>query len=170
MVRKIEVVPHDPNWSKKFKREASIIKSIFSEEIITIHHIGSTAIPEINAKPIIDILVEVHDVDKIDKYNIKMIEQGYIPKGEYGILGRRFFIKGSEEFRTFHVHIFEKENPEIKRLLNFRDYIIAHPKEAQTYSRLKEKLAREHSEDVNSYIDGKDAFIKNIDKKAKDWK
>ncbi|MFX1570734.1 MAG: GrpB family protein [Promethearchaeota archaeon] len=170
MVRRIEVVPHDSNWKKKFNGEAEIIKSIFNEEIIAIHHIGSTAIPEISAKPIIDILIEVHNIYKIDGYNINMSEQGYIPKGEYGILGRRFFIKGSEEFRTFHVHIFEKENPEIKRLLNFRDYIIAHPKEAQNYSRLKEKLAREHPKDVNGYIDGKDAFIKSIDENAKDWK
>ena len=170
MFRRIEVVPHDPNWKKGFKGEARVIKSIFNEEIIAIHLIGSTAIPEISAKLIIDILVEVHNIDKIDGYNIKMIEQRYIPKGEYGILGRRFFIKGSEEFRTFHVHIFEKENPEIKRLLNFRYYMIAHPKEAQKYSRLKERLAPEDPEDVNSYMDGKDAFIKNINNKAKDWK
>ena len=170
MVRRIEVVPHNPNWKKKFNGEARVIKSIFNEEIIAVHHIGSTAIPEISAKPIIDILVEVHNIDKIDGYNTKMIEKGYIPKGEYGILGRRFFIKGSEEFRTFHVHIFEEENPEIRRLLNFRNYMIAHPKEAQKYSQLKESLAQEYPENVKSYIDGKDAFIKKIDEKAKDWK
>lgn len=170
MVRRIEVVPYDPNWKEKFKGEARVIRSIFNIEIIAIHHIGSTAIPEISAKPIIDILMEVNNIDRIEGYNATMIEQGYIPKGEYGIPGRRFFIKGIEEFRTFHVHIFEKENPEIKRLLNFRNYMVAHPKKAQKYSRLKERLAQEYPENVNGYIDGKDAFIKNIDKKAKNLK
>ncbi|MFX0074550.1 MAG: GrpB family protein [Candidatus Hermodarchaeota archaeon] len=170
MVRKIEVVPHDPNWKNKFNLEARVIKSIFNQEIIAIYHIGSTAIPQASAKPIIDILVEVHDIDRIDNYNFKMIEQGYIPKGESGIPRRRLFIKGSEEFRTFHVHIFQKGNPEIKRLLNFRNYMIAHPKEAQKYSRLKENLVREFSEDISGYIDGKDEFVKNIDKKAKNWR
>jgi len=170
MIRRIEVVPHDPKLKKMFNMEARIIKAVFSKEILSIHHIGSTAIPEISAKPIIDILVEVKNIDKIDDYNTKMSEQGYIPKGESGIPRRRFYIKGSEEFRTFHVHIFEKENSEIKRLLNFRNYMIAHPKEAQKYSRLKESLAREYPENINGYIDGKDTFIKNIDKKAKDWR
>ena len=170
MVRRIEVVPHDPNWKNKFNLEARIIRSIFNKEIIAIHHIGSTAIPQISAKPIIDILIEVHDIDIIDDYDFKMIEQGYIPKGESGIPRRRLFIKGSEEVRTFHIHIFEKGNSEIKRLLNFRNYMIAHPNEAQKYSRLKENLVREYPEDISGYIDGKDKFVKNIDKKAKDWK
>jgi GrpB-like predicted nucleotidyltransferase (UPF0157 family) len=170
MVRRIEVVPHNPNWKKKFKLEARIIKSIFYEEIITIHHIGSTAIPDISAKPIIDILVEVQDINKIDEYNTEMIERGYIPKGESGIPERRLFIKGSEEFRTFHVHVFEKENPEITRHLNFRDYMIAHSKEAQEYSQLKEYLAKKYPENIDGYIDGKEEFIKSIDKKAEDWR
>ncbi|MFX1365572.1 MAG: GrpB family protein [Promethearchaeota archaeon] len=170
MVRKIKVVPHDPKWKKKFILEARIIKSIFNQEILAIYHIGSTAIPEISAKPIIDILVEVHNIDVIDDYNAKMIEQDYIPKGEFGIPRRRYFIKGSEEFRTFHVHVFEKGNPEITRHLNFRNYMIAHPKKAQEYSQLKEKLVREYPENINGYINGKDSFIKNIDKKARDWR
>lgn len=170
MVRKIEVVPYDPNWKKKFKMEAVNIKEIFKNEILGIHHIGSTAIPEICAKPIIDILVEVHNIEKIDDYNNDMRELGYIPKGEFDIPKRRLFIKGSEEFRTFHVHIFEKGNSEIERLLKFRDYMVAHPKEAQKYSHLKKNLAREYPKNIDGYIDGKDAYIRSIDKKAKYWK
>ncbi|MFX1496320.1 MAG: GrpB family protein [Promethearchaeota archaeon] len=170
MVRIVEVSPHNRKWKKKFDLEARIIKSIFNKEILAIHHIGSTAIPEISTKPIIDILVEVCNIDVIDNYNAKMITQGYIPKGESGIPRRRLFIKGSEELRTFHIHIFEKDNSEITRLLNFRDYLKAHPKEAQKYSKLKERLAREYSENIDGYLKGKDNFIKKIDKKAKDWR
>jgi GrpB-like predicted nucleotidyltransferase (UPF0157 family) len=170
MVRKVEVVPHDPEWKKIYESESIFLKSIFKKEIITIHHIGSTVIPNISAKPIIDIIIEVKDINKVDKYNKKMIEQGYIPKGEAGITKRRFFIKGSEEFRISHVYVFQKGDFEIIRHLKFRDYMIAHPKEAQEYSQLKEHLAREYPEDIDGYIEGKDAFIKSIDKKAKTWK
>jgi len=167
MVRKIEVVPHDPKWKKMFNMEERFIKLVFNKEILAIHHIGSTAIPDISAKPIIDILVEVLNIDKIDDYNTKISEYGYLPKGESGIPRRRLFIKGSEELRTFHVHVFEKENSEIKRLLNFRDYMIAHPKKAQKYSRLKEDLAKKYPENIDGYLNGKNNFINNIDKKAK---
>ena len=170
MVRRVEVVPHDPEWKKKYEKEASIVRSIFKKEILAIHHVGSTAIPGISAKPIIDILVEVNNIEKIDEFNKDMIEQGYIPKGQSGIPNRRLFIKGSEELRISHIHVFQEEDTEIIRLLNFRDYMIAHPKEAQEYSQLKERLAREFPENIDGYIEGKDAFIKNIDKKAKIWK
>jgi len=170
MVRRVEVVPHDPEWKKKYEKEASIVRSIFKKEILAIHHVGSTAIPGISAKPIIDILVEVNNIEKIDEFNKDMIEQGYIPKGESGIPNRRLFIKGSEELRISHIHVFQEEDTEIIRLLNFRDYMIAHPKEAQEYSQLKERLAREFPENIDGYIEGKDAFIKNIDKIAKIWK
>ena len=170
MVRRVKVVPHDPRWSQKYEKEARIIQSIFKKEIITTHHFGSTAIPGISAKPIIDILVEVHDIDRIDECNKDMIEQGYIPKGEFGIPNRRLFIKGSEELRISHIHVFQKGDPEITRHLKFRDFMIAHLKDAQEYSQLKERLAREYPENMDSYIDGKDAFIKKIDKKAKAWK
>jgi GrpB-like predicted nucleotidyltransferase (UPF0157 family) len=170
MVRRIEVVPYDPNWKNKFILEAKIIKSIFSNEILSVHHIGSTAIPGISAKPIVDVLVEVNSIDKIDDYNTKMVKRGYIAKGESGIPNRRLFIKESEDFRTSHIHIFEKGNSEIKRLLNFRNFMIAHPKEAKKYSQLKESLAQEYPENINGYIDGKDKCVKKIDKKAKDFR
>ena len=93
MVRRVEVVPHDPEWTKMYEKETRTIKSIFKKEIFTTHHFGSTAIPSISAKPIIDILVEVHHIERIDEYNKDMIEQGYIPKGESGIPKRRLFIQ-----------------------------------------------------------------------------
>ena len=103
--RIVEVVPHDPNWEKIFKEEAKKIKKIFKEIFIDIHHIGSTAIPLIKAKPIIDIMVEVEDINKVDIYNKQMEELGYVALGEYGIPKRRFFQKGGNK-RTHHVHIF----------------------------------------------------------------
>ncbi len=170
MVRKIFVVPYNPLWPDFFQEETEKFASILGEEAGSIHHIGITAIPDIHAKPIIDILIEVADIKKVDSFNRAMIRQGYQPKGEFGIPGRPFFIKGGYANRTCHIHIFEAKNPEICRHLRFRDYMIAHPKDAQAYSRLKQALAQKCPEDIKSYMAGKDAFIKEIDKKAKAWR
>lgn len=170
MVKRIEVVPYNPNWLNRFRVEADKIAAVLRPEVIAIHHIGSTAVPNISAKPIIDILVEVRAIEKINDFNEKMIELGYQPKGEVGIPGRRFFIKNEDSTRTHHVHIFQTGALEVEHHLNFRDYLVAHPEEAQAYSRLKEKLAREFPEDRESYIERKDGFIKEILQNAKAWR
>jgi len=163
--RIVEVLPHDSIWKQEFKEEANKIKEIFEGIFIEIHHIGSTAIPLVKTKPIIDIMVEVKDINKVDSYNKQMEKLGYEALGEYGIPKRRFFQKGGND-RTHHVHIFENGNPQIKRHIDFRDYLISHPKIAGKYSHLKEKLAKKYRYDIDKYQEGKDGFIKKIDKLA----
>lgn len=166
-MRKVEVVEHNREWQNLFKRESEFIAKALNENVVAIHHIGSTAIPNIYAKPIIDLLVEVNNIDRVNRSNSDMKRLGYQAMGEFGIVGRRYFRKvNSSGIRTHHVHIFEANSPEIKRHLAFRDYMIAHPAEAQQYSDLKRKLAKQFPEDIESYMDGKDEFIKNIDRKA----
>lgn len=170
MLRKIEVVPHNPNWSNLFEVEAGKIAAVLGQEVIAIHHIGSTTILTISAKPIIDLLVEVRTIEKIDDFNSAMTELGYQPKGEYGIPGRRFFTKGGDTTRSHHVHTYQTRNPQVERHLNFRDYLIAHPDEAQAYSSLKEKLAKQFPTDIEGYLEGKSGFIAEIDRKARAWR
>lgn len=170
LVRKIVVIPYDRSWHELFKLEKERLAEILGEQALSIHHIGSTAIPNIKAKPIIDILVEVKKIETIDEFNDCMIQEGYQPRGENGIPGRRYFIKSKGATRTHHVHMFQTGNPEIEHHLNFRDYLIAHPEEAQAYSNLKEELARKFPEYSLNYTAGKDEFIKKIDNKAKTWK
>jgi len=167
-IRTIEVVPYDLNWIRKYLYEAEKIKKIIADELVRIHHIGSTAIPGISAKPVIDILVEVKNIENVDNYNEKVKEMGYIPKGEYGIEGRRFFLKG-EINRTHHIHVFQVGNSEIIRHLNFRDYMIYHPEEAKAYSEIKKELAIKFRHDIDGYCNGKNDFIKEIDRKAEEW-
>lgn len=167
-MRSMEVVPHNPLWKAEFTKEAVVISSIFGDEIVKIHHIGSTAIVGIYAKPIIDILIEVRGINIIDNYNSQMQEIGYTSRGEWGISGRRYFIKGITQ-RTHHVHIYESGNPEIERHLKFRDYMNAHPDEASQYEKLKKELSEKYKHNPTEYTDGKDAFIKEIDRKAKEW-
>ncbi|RSK27165.1 GrpB family protein [Bacillus sp. HMF5848] len=168
-MRKVEVVPYKEEWKTLFEMESKNIKGIFKEHIVNVYHIGSTAIPNINAKPVIDIMAEVYDICVVDNFNVEMEKLGYKAHGEHGIRKRRFYSKGGDA-RTHHVHIFEKESVEINRHLTFRDYMIAHPEDAIKYSELKQELAHKFSTNIDKYIEGKDSFIKAIDIKAKQWK
>ena len=169
--RKVEVVPHDPTWRLTFIEDSKQIALAMGENVVTIHHIGSTAIPSIYAKPIIDFLIEVKDIAQVDEYNAGMAVLGYQAMGEFGISDRRFFLKNSASGkRTHHLHTFEAESPEIKRHLAFRDYTIAHSEVAQKYSELKRELAKKYPEDIQAYMNGKNGFIKEVEKKALEWR
>ncbi len=170
MARKVEVVPYDRRWAEQFKGEAGRITAVLCQEAQAIHHIGSTSIPGIVSKPIIDILVEVKAIEKVDEFNGDMIGLGYQPRGEYGIPGRRYFIRDVGATGTHHVHMFTAGDPQVERHLNFRDYMLAHPEEARAYSLVKEDLARRFPEDMDSYVEGKDGFIKEMDRRAYTWR
>jgi GrpB-like predicted nucleotidyltransferase (UPF0157 family) len=169
-MRKVEVVPHDPNWGHEFAIESARVVTALGANVVAIHHIGSTAIATIHAKPIIDMLVEVSSIDRVDDRNSQMQALGYECMGEFGIPGRRFFRKDVAGIRTHHIHNFAAESAQIKRHLAFRDYLNAHPEAAQTYSELKQQLARQYPTDIEGYMDGKAAFIHSIDFKAAEWR
>ena len=100
-----------------------------------------------------------------------MVSLGYEVMGEYGTSGRRYFRKNNQEgIRTHHIHAFEASSAELERHLAFRDYMIAHTGEAERYSELKRKLAEEHSQSLDAYMDGKDGFIKEMDRRAAEWR
>ncbi|MCY7483142.1 GrpB family protein [Paenibacillus alvei] len=165
----VTVTKYNDDWNRMFEDEAQKIKTIFGDELTDIHHIGSTSVFGLQAKPIIDLMPVVKDIGKIDAFNEQMTELGYECMGEYGIKGRRYFRKGGEH-RTHHVHVFQADNKEdIQRHLAVRDYLRAHPQEAEQYGNLKEKLASQHPNDIEAYMDGKDSFVKNLEKKALDW-
>jgi len=168
---KVEVVPHAPSWRGAFETESKQIALALTENVVAIHHIGSTAIPEIHAKPIIDMLVAVKDIMKVDIQSSAIEALGYEAMGEFGISGRRFFRKGDEAgIRTHHIHTFEVNSAQIERHLAFRDYMISHPEDAQQYSELKQELANKYSDNIQGYMDGKAGFIKDIDLKAAKWR
>jgi GrpB-like predicted nucleotidyltransferase (UPF0157 family) len=168
---RVRVVAHDPAWRSEFEVETNRIVGALGDIIIRSHHIGSTTIPGIFAKPIIDILLEVCDILDFDYRSSAMEELGYEAMGEFGIPGRRFFRKyNASGNRTHHVHLYEAGSTEVERHLAFRDYLIAHPLAAQVYSELKQNLAQEHPQDIEAYMDGKDPFIKEHEAKAMAWR
>ena len=167
-MRKVEVCSYSQNWSELFEEESEKLNLILGNEMIEIHHIGSTAVAGLYAKPIIDILPVVKDINIVEKYYEEMIRIGYEPKGENGIPGRRYFQKGGDN-RTHHIHIYQIGSSEIKRHLAFRDYLRNHPDVKQSYGELKIKLAQQFPYDITSYINGKQNLVKVIEKRAMDW-
>jgi GrpB-like predicted nucleotidyltransferase (UPF0157 family) len=170
MSRIIEMVPYNPDWPFLYRQEARQIVPALVGEIVLIHHIGSTAIPGIKAKPIIDCLIEVRQIERVDNYNTALIALGYNPRGENGIPGRRYFNKKTGSTHTHHLHIFQVGHPEINRHLDFRDYLRAYPADAQAYSQLKEELAQKHRHDSIAYTEGKNDFVQEIDHRAAMWR
>jgi GrpB-like predicted nucleotidyltransferase (UPF0157 family) len=169
LMRNVRVASYDPAWREAFEREAALLTGIFGTEIVALYHIGSTSVPALPAKPIIDIMPVMHEIARVDLYNDAMLAAGYEPHGEFGIPGRRYFSKGGDEDRTHHVHAFQIGNPGVARHLAFRDYLRAHADAAQEYADLKIALAHQFPHDIEGYMHGKNAFIKDLEQRALAW-
>ena len=169
MARKIEVVDYRPEWDTMFKVESKKIKKILGKNCVGVYHIGSTSVKGLPAKPIIDIMPVVKDISLVDAHNGEFEALGYECRGEFGILGRRFFAKGGDN-RTHHIHIFEQSNQtDIQRHIAVRDYLNAHSDTAAEYAALKKKLAAEFPFDNDGYCDGKEEYMKSLEEKALHW-
>lgn len=167
--RLIEMVPHNPDWARQFTMEAALLRLVFGDQLLAIHHIGSTAIPGIYAKPIIDMLPLVKDIAVVDTFNPVMEALGYTPLGEFGLEGRRYFRKGDNR-RSHQAHVYQFDAPDAPRHIIFRDYMLTHPDKAQQYSDLKRSVAQQHPHDIYAYMDGKDAFVKAMEAEALAWR
>jgi len=164
---RITVVDYNPAWPRHYTAEAVSLRKILNGAINKIHHIGSTAVPGLSAKPVIDIMITALNLELLDQKNAVMEEFGYEVMGEYGIAGRRFYRKGGDH-RTHHIHAFLKGDSNVRRHLAFRDYLIAFPDVALEYENLKTRLALS-SHDMTEYSDGKNPFIKYYEDKALNW-
>lgn len=166
----IVLAPHNEAWAAAFDRESTAIIAALSNLRIALHHIGSTAIPGIVAKPVIDILGIVDSVAELDARSGSLVALGYEALGEFGIAGRRYFRKNTlDGTRTHQLHAFAAGSPEIDRHLDFRDYLCAFPREAQAYAALKQRLAASCEADMRAYSDGKTEFIRDVERRAALW-
>ncbi|KOP81192.1 hypothetical protein AMS60_00925 [Bacillus sp. FJAT-21945] len=165
----IRVVDYNQNWNNEYKKEELSIKTFLQEELVNSFHIGSTSVPGLKAKPIIDILLVVKGISELDTYSEQFENLGYEVMGEFGIVGRRYFRKGGDN-RTHQIHAFQYDNiQEIERHLSFRDYLRQNPEISKEYGELKSKLAEKYPTDIDGYGDGKNDFVKKIEKKALEW-
>jgi GrpB-like predicted nucleotidyltransferase (UPF0157 family) len=164
-IRCVELSKYNPEWQQLFTIASEEFKSILKENCVQIHHIGSTAIPNIYAKEIVDVLPIVKDISIVDSLNHEFEALGYVCMGEYGISGRRYYWK-SKIKRTHNIHLFEQGSPEIRRHLLFKEFMIAHDDYAQAYSIIKRNLAEVFFHDIENYVNGKSSFIQMIDYKT----
>lgn len=167
---KVAVVEYDVGWAAAFAGAAEELAATMRTNLLALHHIGSTSIPNMWAKPVIDMLAVVRQLAVLDDLSSAIEQLGYEAMGEFGIPGRRYFRRGDAAGRRTHqLHAFAEGSPHIARHLAFRDYLRAHADVAAEYAALKRRLAEQHPEDIAAYMDGKDAFIKEIEGRALAW-
>jgi GrpB-like predicted nucleotidyltransferase (UPF0157 family) len=170
----VHIVEYDPEWPKMFRAEKEHLRELFSEKIIgRIEHMGSTAIPGMPAKPIIDMLVEVFSFEDAKREIVPILEgkgYDYFWRPSFGNDRAPFyvwFIKWNQDrCRTHHIHMVEPDFMHWQRL-DFRDYLIKKPAVAEEYAELKRELAEKYKDDRISYTQAKTDFILRINEEAK---
>ena len=156
----VRLIPYTDEWTRLFEEEKSLLQTAVGKFVLDIQHVGSTSIPGMLAKPIIDIAIAVRNFENAH-ICIKPIEQiGYEYRGENGIPRRHFFVKGKP--RTLHIHMNELGSRDWNNQIIFRDYLTRHPNIAKKYAELKTELAKRYPTDRQSYLDGKSPFIERI--------
>jgi GrpB-like predicted nucleotidyltransferase (UPF0157 family) len=161
---RVELVDHDPRWAALFEQERARLAAVFDGRAVGIEHVGSTSVPGLSAKPIVDILVGLREVSVTDAEIAAMERLEYEYLGEFGLPGRLYFRKG--EPRTHHVHVVEHGGEHWERHLTFRDALRADPEERRRYDELKRRLAAEgHPREV--YTELKTPFIRAVEARAR---
>jgi GrpB-like predicted nucleotidyltransferase (UPF0157 family) len=166
----VEIVDYDPRWPTLFDEEAKRLRAILDPSSIAgLEHFGSTAVPGLSAKPIMDILIAVRSLADAQTSFVEALRKlDYVYWADNPKKDRMFFVKGMPPFgsrRSHHVHVTETHGEMLQRLA-FRDYLRAHPKEAGIYEQLKRRLATEHQTDREAYTDAKSAYIESVMRKA----
>lgn len=174
-IKKVIVVPYTINWATEFERLKSVFDYYLKDLISSVEHVGSTSVPGLSAKPIIDIDVIISNKDRFDRIIIILEKLGYVYSGEIGIPGREAFKRDSPltpedgsgyKWHEHHLYVCLENSDSLKNHLLFRDYLRAHLEEAQEYGRLKTELATRYPYDIDSYVEEKTAFILPILKKS----
>ena len=163
----VKISPYNKSWPKLFLTEKELLEKTLSPriKIIDIQHVGSTAIPKISAKPIIDIALAVEDIDKA-KICLEPLEKiGYHFRPDASSENRVFLAKGPEENRTIYLHIEKHQGQDWKNLIQFRDYLIKDKSARDEYQKLKQDLFLKYADDRPKYTALKNKFIQNIIKK-----
>jgi len=162
----IEIVPYDPGWPAAFQAEAQRLRDALESLALRIEHNGSTAVPGLAAKPIIDIQISVAHLQPLEAYAVPLATVGYVHVPHPDDVFCPFFHRPAEWSHTHHVHVVEAGGEEERRTLAFRDYLRSHDNVAHEYAELKRDLARRlttaTAEDREAYARGKTDFVERI--------
>jgi GrpB-like predicted nucleotidyltransferase (UPF0157 family) len=165
----VVLAAYNPEWPRLAIGYAERL-NVLGPTLIAVHHIGSTSVPNLAAKPIIDLMPLVTTLDDLDGKRGLVESLGYGWHGEYGIAGRRYCnLDAADRTRLAQLHFFEAASPQVARHLAFRDYLRAHPVEAKAYEMEKRRARDLHPGDSHAYTDEKAAWIRATEGKALAW-
>lgn len=166
----VVVVPHDPSWGARFEQEVAVIEKAIGQWITGgVHHIGSTAVPGLSAKPIIDIAVGVDTLEG-SRPCIAMLREAQYLYSPYRGDVMHWFCKPDPARRTHHLHLIPTGSTRLNDEIIFRDYLTTHPIRAREYGNLKERLAAEHADDREAYTRAKADFVETLTAQAHAWR
>jgi GrpB-like predicted nucleotidyltransferase (UPF0157 family) len=168
MPSKVEIVPYDAAWPGLFRQLATSLRSALGDRARRIDHIGSTAVPHLDAKPIIDVQISVADLEPVDDYRYALTDLGFVFRADNPDRTKRYFRESPGQRRT-HIHVRRYGSLSEQLALVFRDYLRAHPTDARRYAEHKRELAARFVEDRAGYTDAKDPYVWEIMRVATRW-
>jgi len=160
MIEFIHIVDYDPAWPQCYEQEAAVVLQALGDYCRGIHHVGSTSVPGLSAKPVIDMAVECGDYPPTPAMIAALAAVEYEHRGEFGVVGRHFFSKGVP--RRFHLHLVPEHGEVAQRQLAFRDYLRTHPEAAQEYLAIKLLAAPGQAIGSNEYVLAKAPFVEAV--------
>jgi GrpB-like predicted nucleotidyltransferase (UPF0157 family) len=165
---KVELTVHDPRWSAAAQTEASVLRAALGPNLLAVHHVGSTAIPGLRAKPILDLLPVVQNLGEVDLKRKDLERVGYEWWGEFGLVGRRYATKNepSTGRRLIQLHCYGVGAPDIDRHLAFRDYLRRNPQVVASYEDEKARCLALHPDNSHEYGACKSAWIDAVEAAA----
>lgn len=167
----VKLMAHQDEWHKEAERTIQELKRLLGNTAVDIQHIGSTAIPSIHAKPIIDIAVGICDLNDIMSHIEMLRENGYVFRGE-DVPGQILFVRGDfeKDFSTHYIHVVKWNGNAWNNYINFRDYLNTFPEKAMMYDDCKQNLAIQFPEDRGRYTEGKQHLIDDFLEEARLWR
>lgn len=167
----VMLAPHQEEWTQNAERTIQVLNRLLEPVAVDIQHIGSTAIPSIHAKPIIDLVVGVRNMDDIAPYVELLKQHDIVFRGE-DVAGQLLFVMGDfeKDTRTHHIHVVRWNSAEWNNYINFRDYLNRFPDKAIEYDVCKKKLVAQFADDRGSYTTGKQELIDRLLKEAHAWR
>ncbi|HSM05411.1 MAG TPA: GrpB family protein [Longimicrobiales bacterium] len=160
MVSRVVVVPYDPDWPRRFEALRDRIRPAVEDVALAIEHVGSTAVPGLAAKPVIDIDVVVPRSAVADGIRL-LAASGYEPRGDLGIPDREAF-RAPAGLPRHHLYLCPADSLALANHLTVRDHLRSHPDDVRAYGELKTRLAARFAEDMDAYVEGKSAFLLDV--------
>lgn len=162
----VRLLNHNEKWTEEFQKVKQSILEQWTDNVLDIQHVGSTAVHLICAKPILDVAVQLQSVQQMEPSLLEALGYDYCGIQHRNPLHHLFVLRGPGEISLQHIHCYDQRDPDFNRIVGFRDYLNTHPDAARQYETLKKDLAKKYPDDRIAYTNGKEHFIRSICEKC----